>query len=187
MFPAVLPIECLDTDVLCRELLLPGQPGWYELKERWGDTFFHSDGILDRTLLREAVFADPSIREGLEEILHSRVRDTVAKCSLHVRRQGKHLLVEVPLLFEKGWNTDFDHVISVYAPASCCIARTIARDNVPHHQAESILALQLTAEEKANRADSVVNNSGLWGATVLQVSYLGRNLRNVKLDGNLTA
>lgn len=171
-----LHIDSVDTDMLCRQLLLPGQPGWNDLKERWGERFFGTDGNLDRIRLREAVFAEPEVREGLENILHPRVREAVTTCRRIAAENRRHLLVEVPLLFETGWNLDFDYIVAVYAPVALCIARTIRRDNVPPHQAESIISLQLSAEEKALRADSVVDNSGIWAATVLQVSRLARNI-----------
>lgn len=177
----MLPMQHVDTDILCRQLLLPDQPGWNDLKERWPERFFSTDGTLDRVRLREAVFTDPEIRESLESILHPRVRETVAAFRRRAAAQEEHLLVEVPLLFETGWNQDFDYVVAVFAPSPCCVARTMMRDHVPHHQAESIVALQLSAEEKAKRADSVVDNSGIWAATVLQVSFLVRNLQRLGL------
>lgn len=170
-----LGIESVDTDMLCRQQLLPGQPGWNDLKEQWGERYFDREGRLDRTRLREAVFTEPKVREVLEHILHPRVRSAVEIYRRAAAENRRHLLVEVPLLFETGWDLDFDYVVAVYAPAALCIARTIRRDNVPHHQAESILALQLSAEEKARRADSVIDNSGIWAATVLQISRLARN------------
>lgn len=178
----LMRIECVDTDFLCRQLLQPGQPGWCDLKERWSGRFFAADGNLDRIALREAVFTEPEVRTGLEDILHPRVREIVAEYRRDAAAKGKHLLVEVPLLFETGWNSDFDHVVAVYAPASCCLARTTRRDNVSRYQVESILALQLSAGEKAERADSVIDNSGIWAATVLQVSLLARNLQQLGLD-----
>lgn len=179
---AALGIESVDTDLLCRKLLLPGQPGWRDLRDRLRGRFFGADGGLDRLRLREAVFAEPEVRRELERILHPRVREMVTVRMREATGNGLHLLVEVPLLFEAGWQGDFDQVVAVYAPAALCIARTVKRDRVSRHQAESILALQLPAEEKARRADRVVDNSGIWSATVLQVSVLARKLQLPCLD-----
>jgi dephospho-CoA kinase len=175
-------IPSLDTDVLCRQLLEKGQSGWYDLIERWGDTFTDANGELDRVRLREVAFAESEVRKGLEQILHARVRESVAVHMQHAASTKNHLLVEVPLLFEAGWKGDFDHVVTVYAPAVICIDRTVQRDKVSREQAESILALQLSPEEKAERADSVIDNSGVWGATVLQVSLLSRKLQELGLE-----
>ncbi|SHO50489.1 dephospho-CoA kinase [Desulfopila aestuarii] len=182
MLASALSCDCIDTDMVCRQLLMPEQSGWFELKKQYADRFFADDGQLDRTMLREAVFADPTVRQDLEEILHPRVRQLVAKAAEDVAAKGKYLLVEVPLLFEVGWQEDFDCVVAVYAPTSVCGARTSQRDGVPHQQVESILSLQLSSEEKAKRADLVVNNGGIWAATVLQISHLVRQLESNGLE-----
>lgn len=181
MLASALGCDSIDTDVLCRQLLMPDQVGWLDLKKRWPERFFSDGGQLDRTRLREAVFADAEVRQELEEILHPRVRKKVNELAGVARMHNTHLLVEVPLLFEVGWHEDFDYVLAVYAPGAICGARTMRRDRIPHQQAESILALQLTPEEKAARADWVVNNGGTWAATVLQISYLVRHLRRGRL------
>jgi dephospho-CoA kinase len=176
MLASALGCDCIDTDMICRQLLMPGQYGWFELKKHYLERFFDQDGQLDRVRLREAVFGDGAVRQELEEILHPQVRQIVANRVEGARAKGRYLLVEVPLLFEVGWQHDFDTVVAVYAPTEVCGARTSRRDGVPHHQAESILALQLSSEEKATRGDWVVNNAGIWAATVLQVSHLVRQL-----------
>jgi len=182
MLAAGLGCACIDTDVLCRQLLLPEQPGWTALKKRYQDRLFDEDGQLDRVLLRETVFTDNTVRQELEEILHPLVRQRVTKDAERVKIESRNLLVEVPLLFEVGWQQDFDHVVAVYAPQRVCAARTIRRDQVSRQQAESILALQLSSDEKAQKADSVVNNAGIWAATVLQVSHLVRQLEHRGLE-----
>ncbi len=176
----IMQIEAIDTDAICRDLLLQSQPGWIKVRQCWPQ--FFQDEVLDRTLLREAVFSDPAIRQGLEDILHPLVRDIVLKCIQEAKKKKHSLLVEVPLLFEVGWSGDFDHVIAVYTDRDICIDRTVLRDNVPRKQAESILGLQMSAEEKADYADSVINNSGIWAATVFQAAHLGCRLQEVGLD-----
>lgn len=175
-----LQVDSIDTDGICRELLQHSQSGWSEVRRRWPQFFI--DDVLDRKLLREAVFEDRSVREELEDILHPLVRKKVLEAMQIAHKNNVSLLVEVPLLFEVGWKADFDHVVAVYATGDTSVERTVLRDGVPRKQAESILALQMSPEEKAEHADSVINNSGIWAATVLQVAHLGRHLQEVGLD-----
>ena len=182
MLAAAMRIESLDTDWLCRQMLQPGLPCWCDLRKKWNGRFFDTAGSLDRASLREAVFSEPEVREALENILHPRVREEVAARRHKATLMARHLLVEVPLLFETGWNGDFDHVVTVYAPAALSVARTVLRDKVSVAQAESILTLQLSADEKAEMADSVIDNSGTWAATAVQVSLLTRKLQRLGLD-----
>jgi dephospho-CoA kinase len=174
-------VQCIDTDLLCRQLLQPGAAGQQQVADRWGSRFSGPDGALDRVALREAVFAEPQIRKELEGILHPEVLKIVRERMAEAAAGNEHLLVEIPLLYEVGWESDFDHVVAVYADPRSCVERTVARDRVASAQVESIMALQLSGEEKAARADSVINNSGIWSATILQVSLLARNLRRLGL------
>lgn len=175
---AALRCDAVDTDQLCRNALGSGQPAWCELRARYPERFFAEDGSLDRVQLRQAVFADAALRLELEGILHPIVRDQVAAHARAALITRRHLLVEVPLLFEVGWQHDFEQVVAVYAPQEVCIERTVARDNASREQAASIVALQLSPEEKAAKADWVIDNGGIWAATVLQVSYLVRQLQS---------
>lgn len=178
MLANCLDADIVNTDVLCRELLLPYSAGWADLRHKWSDTFFNSDGELDRTLLRSAVFKDDTVRLELEAILHPLVLQEVEYRLSESKEQGRDLIVEVPLLFEVGWYKEFEHTVAIYAPANICIARTVIRDKVSQAQARRILEVQMSPEEKARRADSVIDNSGLWIQTALQVAYLARKLRS---------
>ena len=178
----LMQVECLDTDDLCRDLLQAGHSGWHELKKKWPSRFFNEKGDLDRRLLREAVFAEGDVRCGLEQILHPLVWSIVESRMKAATERAEHLLVEVPLLFETGWDQGFGHVVTVYAPTPVCLVRATSRDMVSRRQVESILALQLSPEEKAGRADSVIDNSNTWVATVVQASRLARNLQPPCLD-----
>lgn len=175
----------IDSDQVCRELLEPGQAGWQALTERWPDRFLGDDGQLDRKRLRQAVFSEPEVRLGLEQILHPLVREAV-KTAAGSPACRPYLLVEVPLLFEVGWQDDFDAVVTIHAGAEVCLARTMARDQVPRPQAEAILALQIDPEQKAAMADFVVDNGGIWSCTVLQVHWLIRQLRALDLPRRTT-
>ncbi len=166
-----------DTDLICRQLLAPGEAGWTALRQSWPANYFDTGGELDRRLVRETISSDPQRRAELEAILHPLVRQTVARAGELCRRIGQHLIVEVPLLFETGWEKDFDCSVVVYVPRDVALNRTMRRDGVPLAQTERIIALQKTAEEKCDRADLVIDNSGNWLQTVLQVYRIAHGLR----------
>ena len=62
-------VPIIDTDVIARELVTPGQPALTEIVEYFGDEVITADGWLDRTRLREKIFAEPAQRQALEQIL----------------------------------------------------------------------------------------------------------------------
>ena len=74
---ARLGAEVIDTDLLSRALVEPGQPALAEIAAAFGTQVLAEDGRLDRKSLREIVFADATARKRLEAILHPRIRDAM--------------------------------------------------------------------------------------------------------------
>jgi dephospho-CoA kinase len=175
----MLCAEVIDADDICRELLLPGNQGYMEIRSQWGERFFKNNGELERSELRQAVFSDEQIRVDLENILHPLVQNSILQRMNETNLSEKNLIAEIPLLFEVNWADKFDRVISVFAPEDVCRLRTVLRDGVSADHVDSIFALQMDPEKKAARADYVIDNSGIWSSTVLQASvvvrYLGQN------------
>ncbi|MEM9207842.1 MAG: dephospho-CoA kinase, partial [Pseudomonadota bacterium] len=71
---ADLGIDLVDTDIIAREVVEPGQPAYAEVRDRFGDRVIDRAGELDRRALRAVVFADADKRRQLEAILHPRIR-----------------------------------------------------------------------------------------------------------------
>lgn len=161
-----------DTDAVCRDLLQKGQPGWSEAMKRLGKEFFKDDGTIDRSRLRTAVFEDDNLRAELEDILHPLVRDHVNNLIYSIKDTNQPLVVEVPLLFEVGWQSDFDYVITVSAPAERAIERVVERDEVSASEVEKVMSTQLDLEKKAQYSDFVIDNSGELDKTLAQIEFV---------------
>ncbi|MFZ5775811.1 MAG: dephospho-CoA kinase [Thermodesulfobacteriota bacterium] len=166
----------LSADCICRDLLAPGGAGWLALRQAFGDRFLRADGTVDRPGLRTALFADASLRHALDALLHPLARERVHAQVGEALAAGKKVVVEVPLLYEAGWSEDFSRVVVVYADASVCISRLAARDRLSVEEAGKAIAAQLPLADKAMRADHVIDNSGCWWETCLQVDRLRRQL-----------
>jgi len=172
----LLEYDVLDADILCRNLLQPHMPGWQGVQEKWGARFFDLTGKIDRPALRKALFADPVVRQGVERILHPLVRQEIMRRAAEKRLHLSGLVVEVPLLFEVGWQDDFDWIVVVYAGPECCVERIVRRDRVSLEAGRAAVNTQMPLEEKALRADSVIENSGPLTLTILQIYHLARFL-----------
>jgi dephospho-CoA kinase len=175
-----LGVDIVDADQLCRDLLVKGQPGWQGVYWAWGKRFIDSHGQIDRILLRNTIFADSTVRRDLEQILHPLVRIEITALAHRKKLAGEALLVEVPLLFEVGWQDDFDWVVSVFATENRCVQRIVARDKVTEEDAGKILAAQMPSVCKALLANSVIDNSGVFPFTCLQVYHLAGYLRKLR-------
>jgi dephospho-CoA kinase len=164
----------LDIDFLCKELLEIGQPGWHAVKHHFGSFYFTPDGRLDRRRLRKAVFSDHSLRMELNRLIHP-----LALRELQERRKKKItplFLVEVPLLFEAGWQDVFQAILVVYADRKTCLQRLMKRDNISEKEALEALDIQCPLAEKVLAADHVIDNSGCWLNTQLAAIHLGKTL-----------
>jgi dephospho-CoA kinase len=95
------------------------------------------------------------------------------------KKAGKNVLVEVPLLFEAGWQDDFDKVVVVYAAEAVCLARICRRDGVSLDEAGKGLYVQMPIKEKVMAADYVIDNSGNWSDTLIQLLHLGEILEDL--------
>ena len=172
---ALLPAERLDADQISRRLMEVGAAGWRQLRQVFPDDFFAENGELRRAELRQAVFFDNERRRQLERVLHPLIKEELRR---EMAETGDDFcLIEIPLLFEAGWQRRFDAVVTVYIPEAAGIERVIARDQVSAAQVAKILAAQLPAEEKAARADWVIDNRGGIPSAFIQASWLCEQLR----------
>ncbi|OGR18592.1 MAG: dephospho-CoA kinase [Desulfobacterales bacterium GWB2_56_26] len=182
----ILAAEHVDTDQLCRMEMLPGRQGYEEFRKIFGTRYLNADGSLNRMLLRHSVFNDSRTKTQLENILHPLVRGHVADLYRKCQLQSQHLVVEVPLLFEVGWQQDFDVSVVVYVPDDLCLARVRLRDALVAEDIRRVFAQQLPIARKRDSAHFVIDNTGTFVSTVSQLAWLGKKLKCERKSGNLT-
>ncbi len=173
---STLQTDLIDTDQLCRLQMYPGAEGYKEFTRVFGHEFLQDDGNIDRILLRQAVFEEREVRIKLENILHPLVRRRVSSLSYSCALRGEILVVEVPLLYEVGWQDDFDACVVVYVPENLCIQRVMARDGLTDEEIQQILNAQIPIKKKLDSAHFIVDNSGTFVSTVQQIAWLSRKL-----------
>src|SRR5712675_3208822 len=94
-------VSVIDTDILARELVAPGQPALAEIQAAFGPSVTGPDGSLRRDELAARVFSNPAERQILESILHPRIRQAwVVLIDVLAARNVPECVVVIPLLFE---------------------------------------------------------------------------------------
>jgi dephospho-CoA kinase len=171
-----VPVICADE--LAHEAVKPGSPALDEIREVFGDDTIDHEGNLDRAAMARLVFHDPGLRKKLESIIHPRVSEGKMRRLKELERQGHSVaLVDVPLLYETGWDKDFDLVIVVHVPRDVQLTRLVQRDKMAPEDALARLESQMPIDEKRDRADRVIDNSGSLEQTRQQVEALVLRLR----------
>jgi dephospho-CoA kinase len=146
----------LSSDAVVHELL-EGEPLRGRLEERWGPEVNLPDGGVNRAKIGEVVFADPEELTWLESQIHPLVRERTASWLLALPAETEFAVVEVPLMFEVGSDVVFDTTVAVVTADEVRRERAAARGHALVDERE---ARQLTQDEKAGRADHVIENDG---------------------------
>lgn len=168
-------LPLIDLDAVCRQLLLPQAPGWLALKQLLPDAFFTGTDELDRQALREAIFADAALRHEIDAALHPLARREMNGQIAQLNAPA--VLADIPLLFEAEWQDSVQLIVVVYAELPVRLRRIAERDGVTQHQACAAAAAQSCLLKKAALADKVIDNSGDWRHTCLQLDRLAERLR----------
>ena len=167
-----LGAETASADEIVHHLLQDDQQAIARVVERFGERVRSTKGI-DRTALGREVFGDPEALADLEGILHPLVRRETDR---RIEASGANLFVaEIPLLFETGRDEDFDYTVAVVVPEERRRAWAEER-GVDEASLRGIEARQLSGEEKAKRADLVVQNDGDLNRLRRQAEQLGQRV-----------
>lgn len=168
----------IDTDRLARIVVEPGQPAWEAIIRYFGNGVADPSGRLDRKKLGAIVFADAEKRDILNRITHPAVRALLREELVRARELGSCVaLVEVPLLFEAGFERDVDKVIVTATKEETQISRLMTREPLSREEALQRIKAQMPLREKVARADYVIDNDGAEAATYLQVKEIWQKLR----------
>ncbi len=155
---AELGAPIIDTDIIARELVAPGQPALSEIAATFGTDILTPDGSLDRRALRQLIFDQPDKRKQLEMIIHPRIREQV-KNRLRMLNAPWSIIV-IPLLLESKQQDLVQRILLVDAPAELQVSRTVMRDNVDPDEVEKIIASQTTRQSRLDAADDIIVNDG---------------------------
>ena len=155
-------VPVVDADELSREAVKPESEGLREIQARFGDGVIRADGELDRAELARRVFDDDAAKADLEAILHPKIRALARERVRALEAAGEVLACYVvPLLYERGLEADYSPVVVVNATTEQQIHRARVRDSTTPEAIEARMRTQLPLSEKVERADFVIDNSGL--------------------------
>jgi dephospho-CoA kinase len=155
---AHLGVPIIDTDVIARELVQPGQPALAAIVHDFGSEVVDAGGALDRKRMRKLIFTNPDCKRRLEAILHPAIGAEVQRRIAAL--DAPYCILVVPLLAESGRYAWADRVLVVDVDEETQIARVMARDRSSRAQAQAILGAQASRQQRLALADDVIDNQG---------------------------
>ncbi len=152
-----LRVPVFDADATVHALQAPGGAALGAIAAAFPGVV--AGGVLDRAALGAAVFGDAVQLKMLEAIVHPLV--AAARHRFLMRYRTRALVVlDIPLLFERGGAEQCDLVAVVSAPADVQRARVLARPGMTSERYDAILARQTPDAEKRARADIIIPTGG---------------------------
>ncbi len=148
----------IDADRLARQVVEPGTPALAAIATAFPGVV-GAGGQLDRKALGARIFDDQAARRRLEAITHPAIRAAMVAETSRLAATGHDLVFyDTPLLYEVGLEEAMDLVVVVWATREAQRRRLATRDGLSPVEAEARLRAQLPVDEKAARADVVVEN-----------------------------
>ncbi|EAC9526536.1 TPA: dephospho-CoA kinase [Listeria monocytogenes] len=173
-------IPLVDADIAARKVVEPGTEGLKEIVAYFGEEILLADGTLNRAKLGEIIFKDKEKREKLNEITHPRVKDYMLEARERFFRAGEELVFfDIPLLFESHLESLVDQIVVVWTTPETELKRLMERNNLTKEEALRRIESQMGIDEKARKADFVIDNNESLEKTQKQVyTFIERFVKN---------
>ncbi len=150
-------IDIVDADIIARQVVEKGSEGLKAIEQHFGASILTEQGELNRSELRQRIFANDEEKTWVNQLLHPMIRKKMEQELKQV--VSPYALLVVPLLTENNLQHMADRVLVVDVDEETQIKRTVERDNVSPQQAEAILASQASRAQRLAIADDVIVNN----------------------------
>lgn len=153
-----LGVPVIDTDIIAREIVEPGQPTLVELCDAFGNDILDSSGKLNRDILRKIAFSNTENKQKLDSITHPAIRTETSRQIGIV--EFTYCIVVIPLLTQDSPFIELaDRVTVVLADKDIKIKRVMQRSNLSREETIAIMRSQISDEERLEFADDVIHNN----------------------------
>ncbi len=180
-----LGCHVLDADQTAREVVEPGTEGLRRIVKEFGREILLPTGRLNRKMLGAIVFSEPGKRQLLNSILHPLIIDEqdkwVESCSS--TDPDGIAVIEAALMIESGGYKRFDELIVVWCGSDIQLQRLMKRNSIGREEAEKMIAAQMAQKEKKRYASFLIDTSGSFDETRLQIEAVYKELRKLAAGG----
>lgn len=153
-----LGVRIIDTDAISRRLTQPDGAAIAAIGEAFGADYLDASGALNRSKMRERVFANPAEKKRLEAILHPAILNQVTQL-IAADTDAPYSIIVIPLLFENQRYRDLIHrTLTVDCPEEIQIARAMQRSGLEQAQVQSIMSQQIARAQRLALTDDIIHN-----------------------------
>lgn len=160
----------IDADLIARQVVAKKSSGLKQIVAKFGEEILTASGELDRKKLGKLVFSNKELLKALTDITGPLIRaEILREIEAAKKAQVKLVVLDIPLLFETGYQTLCDKVMVVTIPSEVQLERVMKRDNLSAAEARKRIANQLPASKRNELADVLIDNSKSVAETYQQV------------------
>ena len=150
----------IESDKVAHLSYRPGTDAYEDIIDQFGREILDESGVIDRAKLGGLIFAVPELRIHLEMIVWPAARSWIEERLIQEKERGtKIVVIEVPKLFEAGWDDLADAVWTIEAPSDLIAQRVNIRSNLGEAEKNARVKAQITSVERAERADLLIENT----------------------------
>ncbi len=156
----------IDADQVARDIVEPGTKALTEIAELFGADILLDNGALDRNRLKRIIFSPTKEAEqalaNLEKITHPIISEEIKSRMDWASTQTSkypYLLIDIPLLVEKEYESLFDRIVVVECLAEQQVDRVRNRDGMDEETILKIIEQQATREQRQEVATDILDNS----------------------------
>ena len=138
--------EIYLADEIGHKVKEPGTEGYHALVALMGDGILAPDGQIDKPAMAAKIFADPTLLEQVNAIIHPAVKKYLADRLAEAKNKGdvELFFVEAALLIESGYEHIVDEMWYIYAREDVRRRRLSESRNYTPEKIEKIIASQLS-------------------------------------------
>lgn len=168
---ASLGVPIVDTDVIAREVVAPGQPALDALVTTFGQQVLHENKTLNRDVMRQIAFSSTDNKRKLDAITHPAIQQA---CQAAIDAiTTPYCIIVIPLLTQKSdLFIALDRVVTVNCDEKIRLKRVMQRNNLSANDVEKIMRTQLTDEQRKMFTNDIIVNESSIEAVQQQVESL---------------
>ena len=163
--------KIINADNMAHWQLAPGGEIYNAYIDHFGRDILNEEGQIDRQKVASIVFNDKEQLSWINEMAHPIILKHVRQRLVQYQNEGVRLaILDVPLLYEAGWDKECDEVWVVHLKYGRQINRLMERNNLTLEEAESRIKAQISGKTRRKLADVVIDNNDSKSSTQKQIN-----------------